>query len=213
MNWYSIKNHFKYNWKRVLAIFFASIGTAIEASLLLAYLFLGSPEEISILGILNYVIVLLAYYYLLSGNIRGTTLAYRGFMLFIFFNFIDFAQILLLNVIGGSGVFFSGDIVSIVVVLASLGFMVLGFISGLMTYINFRRYGAFGYNTTFEKVRNWCLVFTICMIISYGSFLVIDLISLGGNADVIELLLAYLEPIGLICMSICSFVTILRLKE
>ncbi len=213
MNWYSIKNRIKYNWKRVLAIFFASIGTAIEASLLLAYLFLSNPDDIFVLNIVNYVIVLLAYYYLLSGNIRGTTLAYRGFMLFVFFNFIDFAQILLFNVIGTSGAFFLGDIVTTSIVLVSLGFLALGFISGLMTYINFRRYGAFGYNTTFEKVRNWCLVFTICMVISYGSSLVVDLITLGSGADIAELLLTYLEPIGLICMSICSFVTILRLKE
>lgn len=213
MNWYSIKNRIKYNWKRVLAVFFASIGTAIEATLLIAYLFLGDPADISILPIINYAIVLIAYYYLLAGNIRGTTLAYRGFMLFIFFNFVDFAQILLFNVIGTGGVFLGGDLLSIIITSVALGFMALGFVSGLMTYINFRRYGMFGYNTTYEKIRNWCLVFTICMVLSYGSSLVLDIVVYGGTGDLIGLLLAYLEPIGLICMSLCSFVTILRLKE
>lgn len=213
MNWYSIKNRIKYNWKRVLAIFFASIGTAIEASLFIAYLFLSDSAAIDIIQIINYVIVLIAYYYLLAGNIRGTTLAYRGFMLFIFFNFIDFAQILLFNVIGTGGIFVSGPLLSKIIILVSLGFMALGFASGLMTYINFRRYGMVGYSTTYEKVRNWCLVFTICMLLSYGSGLVLELITVDGTTDIIDLLLVYLEPIGLICMSICSYVTILRLKD
>lgn len=213
MNWYSIKNRIKYNWKRVLAIFFASIGTAIELTLLIVYLFLNSSEDVSFLSIISYVIVLIAYYYLLAGNIRGTMLAYRGFMLFIFFNFIDFAEILLLNLIGSGGIFLSGNLLSISFTIVALGFMVLGFVSGLMTYINFRRYGMVGYRTTYEKIRNWCLVFTICMVISYGSTLVLDIILSDGINDPIGLLLTYLEPIGLICMSLCSYITILRLKE
>jgi len=213
MNWYSIKNRIKYNWKRVLAIFFASIGTAIELTLLIVYLFLDSSEDVSFLSIISYVIVLIAYYYLLAGNIRGTMLAYRGFMLFIFFNFIDFAEILLFNLIGSGGIFLSGNLLSVSFTIVALGFMALGFVSGLMTYINFRRYGMVGYRTTYEKIRDWCLVFTICMVISYGSSLVLDIILSSGISDPIGLLLTYLEPIGLICMSLCSFITILRLKD
>lgn len=212
MNWYAVKNRIKYGWKKQLAIFFASIGTAIQITLF-ALCFVG--EGFDFLGMISYGIVLLAYYYLLSGNIKGTTTAYRGFMLFVFFNFFDFAQYFLFNLLDAGGIFMMGDPLDSGIFIVSLAFMLLGFVSGLMTYINFRRYMTFGYKTTYETVRNWCLVFTICITLSYGSQIVLQSLILSGaeGFDWVSIFIVLLEPISIVIMGLCSFFTILRLKD
>ena len=93
MNFYAFKNRFKYGYKKFFAILFALLGVAcqITALVLTVVLDIESPD---ILGIISCVIVLIAYYYLLTGNIRGTTIAYRGFVIFVFYTLFDFGLFL-----------------------------------------------------------------------------------------------------------------------
>lgn len=213
MNWYALKNRIKYGWKRDLAIFFASIGTAIQITLFILLFF--QEGGLDPLMILSYGIVLLAYYYLLSGNIKGTTTAYRGVMLFVFFNFFDFAQYFFFNLLDLLETMVTAEPLIAGLAIGMLASFLVGFISGLMTYIHFRRYMMIGYDTTYEKVRNWCLVFLICILLSYGVSIALDayMYFLAGGSDLLSVLLLVLEPVSIICMGICSYVTILRLKD
>ena len=101
---------------------------------------------------------------------------------------------------------------------AFLVFSALAFVSGLMTYLKFRSYQMYGRRTTYETVRNWCLVFTIMTIISSGAIIpfYIYRASVLGKAltDVlIDYFLIFMEPTATIFIAICAYFTILRLKE
>ena len=86
MNFYAFKNRFKYGYKKFFAILFGMLGVACELTAFVLYMIgtVQGGETVDILMIISYVFVLIAYYYLLSGNIKGTTIAYRGFMIFVF---------------------------------------------------------------------------------------------------------------------------------
>ena len=102
--------------------------------------------------------------------------------------------------------------------MAFLAFSVLAFVSGLMTYIKFRSYQAFGRSTTYETVRNWCLVFTIMTVISSGAL--IPFYIYGASVKGVALtdalttyVLMFIEPTATIFIAICSYFTILRLRD
>ena len=99
-----------------------------------------------------------------------------------------------------------------------LVFSALAFVSGLMTYLKFRSYQMYGKRTTYETVRNWCLVFTIMTIISSGAIIpfYIYRASVLGKAltDVlIDYFLRYLEVTANIFIGRCGYCAILSLKE
>jgi len=220
MNFYALKNRFKYGYKKFFAILFGMLGVACEITAFVLY-FVGayqSEETVDILQIISYVFVLIAYYYLLSGNIKGTTIAYRGFMIFVFYTLIDFVFFLLGILTGSVALFATGVTELIVYAIILLSLSLLAFLSGLMTYIKFRHYQAFGHRTTYETVRNWCLVFTIMTIIVNGAsipFFVYQA-SVQGIAlmdALVSAIVGFIEPIATIFIAICSYFTILRLRD
>lgn len=220
MNFYALKNRFKYGYKKFFAILFGILGVACEIAAFVIYLVDGIQSEIGVsaLTIVSYGFVLIAYYYLLSGNIRGTTIAYRGFMIFVFYTLFDFAVFLLSNVINSIQLFASGDLLYIGLAVAFLAFSALAFMSGLMTYIKFRSYQAYGKSTTYETVRNWCLVFTIMTVISNGALIPFYVYGayLQGTAltEALGIFFAtFIEPVATIFIAICAYFTILRLKD
>ena len=220
MNFYALKNRFKYGYKKFFAILFGMLGVACELTAFILYVIgtVQGGETVDILTIISYVFVLIAYYYLLSGNIKGTTIAYRGFMIFVFYTLFDFAIFLISNVIDSVSLFASGDPLYIGFAVAFLAFSALAFVSGLMTYIKFRSYQAFGRSTTYETVRNWCLVFTIMTVISSGALIPFYIYgaSVRGIAltdALITYVLMFIEPTATIFIAICSYFTILRLRD
>ena len=72
MNFYALKNRFKYGYKKFFAILFGMLGLACEIATFVLYMVFTIREGyVDILVIISYVFVLVAYYYLLSGNIKG----------------------------------------------------------------------------------------------------------------------------------------------
>lgn len=220
MNFYAFKNRFKYGYKKFFAILFGMLGVACEITAFVLYLVgaTQSEETVDILTIISYVFVLVAYYYLLSGNIKGTTIAYRGFMIFVFYTLFDFAIFLISNLINSVSFFATGDPLYIGFAVAFLAFSVLAFVSGLMTYIKFRSYQAYGRSTTYETVRNWCLVFTIMAVIANGALIPFYIYgaSVQGVAltdALVNYILMFIEPTATIFIAICSYFTILRLRD
>ena len=220
MNFYALKNRFKYGYKKFFAILFGMLGVACELTAFVLYMIgtVQGGETVDILMIISYVFVLIAYYYLLSGNIKGTTIAYRGFMIFVFYTLFDFAIFLISNIVSSVSFFATGDPLYIGFAVAFLAFSVLAFVSGLMTYIKFRSYQAFGRSTTYETVRNWCLVFTIMAVISSGALIPFYIYgaSVQGIAltdALVNYILMFIEPTATIFIAICSYFTILRLRD
>ena len=217
MNFYAFKNRFKYGYKKFFAILFAILGVACQLTAFILYL-VTSIDMLDILALLSYVLVLIAYYYLLSGNIKGTTIAYRGFAIFVFYTLFDFGLFLLQNIMNSFSSFLSGDVVSIVLTIVHLAFSILAFVSGLMTYLKFRSYQMLGRSTTYETVRNWCLVFTIMVVLSYGAL--IPLYLLGATLAELSFLeafapfvMVFIEPLATIFIGISAYFTILRLRD
>lgn len=219
MNFYALKNRFKYGYKKFFAILFGMLGLACEIATFVLYMVFTVREGyVDILVIISYVFVLVAYYYLLSGNIKGTMIAYRGFMIFVFYTLFDFGIFLISNTISSVSFFATGDPLYIGFAIAFLAFSVLAFVSGLMTYIKFRSYQAFGRSTTYETVRNWCLVFTIMAVIANGALIPFYIYgaSVRGIAltdALITYVLYFIEPTATIFIAICSYFTILRLRD
>lgn len=217
MNFYAFKNRFKYGYKKFFAILFAILGVACQITAFVLYL-VQHIESPSILTIISYIFVLIAYYYLLTGNIRGTTIAYRGFVIFVFYTLFDFA-FMLIRVISGSYVpLLSGDPISIALMVATLAFSILAFVSGLMTYLKFRSYQMLGRKTTYETVRNWCLVFTIMAIIYSGIMIPFYFMSAAESGmtitdTILYYVLSFMEPTATIFIAICAYFTILRLRD
>ena len=217
MNFYAFKNRFKYGYKKFFAILFAILGVAchITALVLTVVLDIESPD---ILGIISCVIVLIAYYYLLTGNIRGTTIAYRGFVIFVFYTLFDFGLFLIENVFNSVPLFLSGNTVHIVLALVFLAFSALAFVSGLMTYLKFRSYQMLGRRTTYETVRNWCLVFTIMAVLANGALIPFHFISAGLEGltlaeAIVQYVVLFIEPTATIFIAISAYFTILRLRD
>ncbi|MCR5514084.1 MAG: hypothetical protein K6F36_01430 [Bacilli bacterium] len=219
MNFYALKNRFKYGYKKFFAILFGMLGVACEIATFVLYMVFTIREGyVDILVIISYVFVLVAYYYLLSGNIKGTMIAYRGFMIFVFYTLFDFGIFLISNTISSVSLFATGDPLYIGFAVAFLAFSVLAFVSGLMTYIKFRSYQTYGKTTTYETVRNWCLVFTIMAVIANGALIPFYIYgaSVRGIAltdALITYVIMFIEPTATIFIAICSYFTILRLRD
>lgn len=217
MNFYAFKNRFKYGYKKFFAILFALLGVACQITAFVLYL-VQSIESPDILTIISYVFVLIAYYYLLTGNIRGTTIAYRGFMIFVFYTLFDFGLFLIRNVFYSVPLFASGNTAYIVSAVLFLAFSALAFVSGLMTYIKFRSYQTLGRSTTYETVRNWCLVFTIMTVLANGALIPFYFMGAAEEGLTItdalaEYVLSFIEPTATIFIAISAYFTILRLKD
>ena len=217
MNFYAFKNRFKYGYKKFFAILFALLGVACQITAFVLYL-VQNIESPDILTIISYIFVLIAYYYLLTGNIRGTTIAYRGFVIFVFYTLFDFGLFLIENVFNSVPLFLSGNTVHIVLALVFLAFSALAFVSGLMTYLKFRSYQMLGRKTTYETVRNWCLVFTIMAIIYSGIMIPFYFMSAAESGmtitdTILYYVLSFMEPTATIFIAICAYFTILRLRD
>ena len=217
MNFYAFKNRFKYGYKKFFAILFALLGVACQITAFVLYL-VQHIESPSILTIISYIFVLIAYYYLLTGNIRGTTIAYRGFVIFVFYTLFDFGLFLIENVFDSVPIFLSGNTVYIVLALVFLAFSAFAFVSGLMTYLKFRSYQMLGRKTTYETVRNWCLVFTIMAVLANGALIPFHFLSAAEQGvtittALVEYVLYFIEPTATIFIAISAYFTILRLRD
>ena len=219
MNFYALKNRFKYGYKKFFAILFGMLGLACEIATFVLYMVFTIREGyVDILVIISYVFVLVAYYYLLSGNIKGTTIAYRGFMIFVFYTLFDFAIFLISNTISSVSFIATGDLLYIGFVVVFLAFSILAFVSGLMTYLKFRSYQMLGRKTTYETVRNWCLVFTIMAIIYSGIMIPFYFMSAAESGmtitdTILYYVLSFMASTATIVSAICAYFTILRLRD
>lgn len=200
----------KYHYKRYLSIIFASIGLALLVGAL-AYLLITRQDGYSIFGsIWNYLILLVSFIFILVGTVSGTTLAYSGILMFVFYILWDFGEyILMLLLIGGSfGEVFQNSVWNIIYNVGFLFGSVAALILGILLYVRLRQFLA-GKYVSYVGLRNLALAFMILAIIFNGFFPMLTLIA----EPTLEVFLSLLCPFAVIFEALASFFTVTRLKS
>lgn len=200
----------KYHYKRYLSIIFASIGLALLVGAL-AYLLITRQDGYSVFGsIWNYLILLVSFIFILVGTVSGTTLAYSGILMFVFYILWDFGEyILMLLLIGGSfGEAFQNSVWNIVYNVGFLFGSVAALILGILLYIRLRQF-LIGKYVSYVGLRNLALAFMILAIIFNGFFPMLTLIT----EPTLEVFLSLLCPFAVIFEALASFFTVTRLKS
>lgn len=200
----------KYHYKRYLSIIFASIGLALLVGAL-AYLLITRQDGYSVFGsIWNYLILLVSFIFILVGTVSGTTLAYSGILMFVFYILWDFGEyILMLLLIGGSfGEAFQNSVWNIVYNVGFLFGSVAALILGILLYVRLRQF-LVGKYVSYVGLRNLALAFMILAIIFNGFFPMLTLIT----EPTLEVFLSLLCPFAVIFEALASFFTVTRLKS
>lgn len=200
----------KYHYKRYLSIIFASIGLALLVGAL-AYLLITRQDGYYVFGsIWNYLILLVSFIFILVGTVSGTTLAYSGILMFVFYILWDFGEyILMLLLIGGSfGEAFQNSVWNIVYNVGFLFGSVAALILGILLYVRLRQF-LVGKYVSYVGLRNLALAFMILAIIFNGFFPMLTLIT----EPTLEVFLSLLCPFAVIFEALASFFTVTRLKS
>ena len=200
----------KYHYKRYLSITFASIGLALLVGAL-AYLLITRQDGYSIFAsIWNYLILLVSFIFILVGTVSGTTLAYSGILMFVFYILWDFGEyILMLLLIGGSfGEVFQSSVWNTIYNVGFLFGSVAALILGILLYVRLRQFLA-GKYVSYVGLRNLALAFMILAIIFNGFFPMLTLIA----EPTLEVFLSLLCPFAVIFEALASFFTVTRLKS
>lgn len=201
----------KYHYKKYLSITFASIGLALLVGAI-AYLLIANRQDgHSVFGsIWNYLILLVSFIFILCGTVSGTTLAYSGILMFVFYILWDFGDFILVFLVGNGSFkeMFGNSVWSI---LYNVGFLfgsIAAFVLGILLYIRLRQF-LIGKYVSYVGLRNLALAFMILAIIFNGFFPMLMLIAEPS----LKVFLALLCPFAVIFEALASFFTVTRLKS
>ena len=201
----------KYHYKKYLSITFASVGLALLVGAI-AYLLIANRQDgYSVFGsIWNYLILLVSFIFVLCGTVSGTTLAYSGILMFVFYILWDFGDFILVFLVGNGSFeeMFGNSVWSI---LYNVGFLfgsIAAFVLGILLYIRLRQF-LIGKYVSYVGLRNLALAFMTLAIIFNGFFPMLTLIAEPS----LKVFLALLCPFAVIFEALASFFTVTRLKS
>lgn len=200
----------KYHYKRYLSIIFSSIGLALLVGGLTYLLITNRNNGYQVFGsIWNYIILLVAFVFILCGNVSGTTLAYSGILMFVFYILWDFGSYIVLSVLNGSFLnLFSGSLFASVYTIVFLGGSIAAFVLGILLYIRLRQFLT-GRYSSYTGLRNLCLAFIILAVL-FNAVMPAILLLMSPS---LETFLMLLQPFAVICEALASFFTVTRLKS
>ena len=200
----------KYHYKRYLSIIFASIGLALLVGALAYLLIANRGDGYSVFGsIWNYLILLVSFIFILCGTVSGTTLAYSGILMFVFYILWDLGSYIVIALMSGSFLgLFDGSVFGIIYNVCFLGGSIAAFVLGILLYIRLRQF-LVGRYSSYTGLRNLALAFTILAILFNGIFPMLVLF----NAPSLRVFLMLLEPFAVIFEALASFFTVTRLKS
>jgi hypothetical protein len=205
------RQRFSYHWKRYLAVFFASVGTAFllaEGILDIAALAAGSGKvTLGVFSIWNFVIYAITYLFILIGNVKGTMLAFNGVLMFVFMGIWDAGELFFLDGAVTLSAFFSYSWQGKLFLSLVMFFIISGIVSGIMTYLRLRQYLS-GRYAKYGGVLAWAAVFCVSMVLFYG-FEPALLITQDPSLDILYLIL---QPLSEVAIAVAVFFTVTRLK-
>ncbi len=200
----------KFNWKKYLAIAFAILGAAFTVAQFGIDMWYASQTAFTseiFITIINFLIMVLVCYYLLSGNINSNYSAYSGMLMFIFLITFEFAEIFFFNSVSILSYLASGKIMYVLV--GSLLLVVMGgaVVTGVFSYIKTRQYISRRYGN-YKVVFIFSLIFTILTVLFNLYMAFVFPISTGAfNIQLIDF-----SSIGDACLALSVFFTVLRLN-
>ena len=213
------KQRFARNYKKYVAITLSCIGIAFLLGSFIANAIVSANNSESGVDIgslfsstWNFILLAVAYAYLFYGNLHGTSIAYRGMLISIFYALWDFGYYLFAMVMNLVSVSMSGDPALItIMVLLFLG-TVFALVSGIMCYIRTRQYLTSRY-AKYEMVRLWALFFMLSVLIGGGLMIGSYFLLFSQALTPLYIFFMLLEPISMMLMSVVCFFSVLRLKS
>lgn len=212
MNWPIFKQNLRYHYKKYLAILFASLAWvcligSMVMEILAAYGGGGMLADFN--WVWNLVFSAIVYGTILVGNLRGTSLAFYGILLFVFSTVINAAINLFL---GGTNVFLSllaGDPVGAAFAVLSLLFVAASIVTGVFVYIRCR---GFLNNTyaSYAGLRNWTIAFCLLSALSALTLPALTVFISGWDLSVVT---SYFAELGDVFIAAAIFFTVSRLKS
>ncbi len=211
------KRRFLNNYKKYVAISLSTLGVAfLLASFIVNAIGLADSSSSfglsSLTSIINFLLLALAYGYLFYGNLNGTSIAYRGMLLFVFYVLWDFGYAsfsMLLNLISVAS---TQDPLYITISIALFVGTILALASGILCYVRTRQYLTSTY-AKYEMVRLWALLFMIFVLLGDGLMVAYYASFVYLGVAPLYVFFYLLEPISIMLMSIVCFFTVLRLKS
>lgn len=200
----------KYHYKKYLANIFSCIGLALLVGAMV-YMFMPTEDGTSVTygSIINCMILLASFICILVGNVQGSTIAYQGILIFIFYLLWDFGDYLVISLLTGSlANIFYGDVVVTVLTLLFLGGSIAGLVVGILLYIRLRQFLT-GRYSSYVGLRNMALVYMFLVIV-FNAILPIALLLYQTSLGVA---LGLLENFAVIFEAVAAFFTICRLKS
>lgn len=200
----------KYHYKRYLSIIFASIGLALLAGAL-AYFSITNRTNTYVMmnSLWNYLILLVSFIFILYGSIQGTSIAYNGILMFIFYLLWDFGAVVLTGLVYGNFIaIYNTDIYTFIATMISLGGNLAAFIVGIFVYIRLRQFLT-GRYASYVGLRNLTLAFIILVILFNLAVPTILLIA----SPTVGTFLTLLDYFAIIFEALAVFFTICRLKS
>lgn len=210
MNWQHLKNSFLNNYKRTFAVFFSSLALGFVIGSFIVNAIISQGMDL-VSNILNTLLLTVAAIYLLVGNTRGTFLAYRGLLIFVFYvlwDFGDFTILSVINVISSLG----SNPLWITITVFLLIFAICALVSGIFCYIRTRQY-LIGKYAKYEMVRLWALLFMIFVLLTNGAVVAYSFYFLVSQVSPVSIFLTLLNPLAMMALGVASFFSVLRLKS
>lgn len=179
------------------------LGNVIYNTVVGGILYIGNPSNL-----ISIIFYLLLFYFLVYYNYIDNTRAFSGILIFVFNAILNG----ILNVIYGYSagllsIFTSGFDPWIFAYIAYIAIMIAVVVLGILLYRYSRLY-VMGFYRNWKKVRNIGLAFTIVMVLLEVPSILVSLLA-SGFAFSIYLVLS---PLMNICIALCCFFTLIRLK-
>ena len=206
---------FRYRYKQVFAIVFASLAFAFHiADFITTKIILKDQNAFSSplqngLMLFSFLIMALAFGWVLVGNIQSNGRAYAGLLLYVGMQIVGFIYDAVFGSIDFFRTFTMGEPTYVVLSVMVLLFYVACAASGIMLYLMVRRY-IIRQSIGFGKVLLWAIIFGVMNLIAVG-FWPLYVFLLSGNNP--ALLLHYFGSAAELCITLAIFFTVLRLKN
>lgn len=201
----------KFNLKKYLAIVFAMLGAALTVAQFGIDMWSYSQSAFSsdiIFTIINFLVMALICFYLLSGNINSNYSAYSGMLMFVFLITFEFAEMFLFNSVSILSMLFSGEVLTALIAGAILALMAGSVATGVFSYIRTRQYIS-GRYYNFRALAVLSLIFMVLTVI-YSLFNTVLTCIAGGGISIFTISLSGVAD-ALLAVSV--FFTVLRLRH
>jgi hypothetical protein len=217
VNWSAFKTRFQYNYKKWIAITLSSLAVALELAAGIIYFIYIVKNHVTPglsfpINAYNIAFLLVAYFTILIGNVNSNNSAYTGVLIYVFSCAFSAGLQVFETGITSFASFFTGSPLVIGLTMVWFILAVLSLIPGVFTYVRLNQYLRSS-SVSYEKVRNWALIFVILQSLTAGFAPVMLLLGGYAASSVIDLSVVILSPLSEVFICWAIYFTVLRLRS